>query len=354
MPFYKYIGNKILTNLQNFLLRSNLSEFHSGYRLYATNALRSVPFDLNTNDFHFDTEIIVQILFSKLTITEIPIPTFYGDEVCHVNGIRYASNVVRASIKARLVNIGIFYDPKFDVKGLEDKKYVSKLDFSSTHSAAYEAVSRGSVVVDLGCSDGYLSERLAAQKNCTVFSADLAPDQSIPGCSYQTCNLNHDLPEVPWDNLDVVILLDVIEHLNEPERFLLRLREKLSANRKVQLIVSSGNVCFIVTRMMMFLGEFNYGKRGILDMTHTRLFNGKTLERLFRYASYKIIDKRVIPAPYPLAIGMNVISRLMLRVNSWLAYILPGLFAYQVLLKVQPNPGIEWLLERAIKSDRNK
>lgn len=354
MPLYKYVGNKILTRIQNRLLHSSLSEFHSGYRLYATSALELVPFDLNTNDFHFDTEIIVQLLFSKLKILEVPIPTFYGDEVCHVNGMRYAGNVIRCSIKARLIDMGIFFDPKFDVKGPEDRKYVSKLDFASTHLAAYQAMAPGSVVLDLGCSDGHLSERLAAEKQCKVFCTDLAPDLSIPGCTYQMCNLNQNLPDVPWDHLDMVLLLDVIEHLNEPERFLCRLREKLSANRKVQVLVTSGNVCFFVTRIMMLLGEFNYGKRGILDITHTRLFNRKTLDRLFRYASYKVLEMQVIPAPYPLAIGLNGFSRLMLWVNYWLARIMPGLFAYQVLLKVQPNPGIDWLLERALESKRSE
>jgi glycosyltransferase involved in cell wall biosynthesis len=352
MPLYKYVGNKTLTRIQNFLLNTRLSEFHSGYRVYSTQALASIPFDLNTNDFHFDTEIIVQLLFSNSSIVELPIPTFYGDEVCHVNGLQYAANVVRCSIKAALIEKGIFYDPKFDLSKTQANRYVSKLDFLSTHLVAYKAVEPGSVVLDLGCSDGYLSEHLATQKNCSVFSADLDPDRVIPGCSYQKCDLNNDLPQVPWDSLDVVILLDVIEHLNEPESFLHRLREKLSANRKVKIIVSSGNVCFFVTRFMMFLGQFNYGKRGILDMTHTRLFTGKTLDRLLRYASYRILEKKVIPAPYPLAVGLNAISRFMIWMNYWFARLMPGLFAYQVMLTVQPNPSVDWLLEKALESKR--
>ncbi|PYO44942.1 MAG: glycosyltransferase family 2 protein [Gemmatimonadetes bacterium] len=59
MPLYKFVGNKILTAAQNRLLRLRLSEFHSGYRVYSVDALRRIPFSLNTNDFHFDTEIII-------------------------------------------------------------------------------------------------------------------------------------------------------------------------------------------------------------------------------------------------------------------------------------------------------
>src|SRR5438132_1208693 len=115
MPLYKWIGNQILTSFQNFMLRTKLSEFHSGYRLYATSALARIPFERNTNDFHFDTEIIIQFVLKKLRIVELPIPTFYGDEICYVNGLKYAVKVVRSTIKARLCGIHLFYDRKFDV-----------------------------------------------------------------------------------------------------------------------------------------------------------------------------------------------------------------------------------------------
>src|ERR1700722_10295131 len=92
MPLYKFVGNKILTWIENKLLRSNLSEFHSGSRIYSTQALAAIPFDRNSNDFHFDTEIIIQLLTARLTIKELPIPTYYGDEICYVNGTRYAFN----------------------------------------------------------------------------------------------------------------------------------------------------------------------------------------------------------------------------------------------------------------------
>jgi glycosyltransferase involved in cell wall biosynthesis len=353
MPFYKYVGNKILTRMQNSLLKSDLSEFHSGYRLYSVDALRRVPYELNTNDFHFDTEIIVQMLYSGGRILEIPIPTHYGDEVCHVNGMRYAWDVFRASVKARLIAMGVFHDPKFDVQQQERSAlYVSKLDFNSTHSAAFNAIPEGSIVLDVGCADGFLSERLASLKGCEVYAADLVPDRIMQGCHYQACDLNSKLPDVPWGQLDVVLLLDVIEHLNEPERFLERLRDKLSSNDKVRVIMSSGNVCFFVTRMMMLFGEFNYGKRGILDMTHTRLFNGKSLKRLCRYAAFDVLSVKSIPAPYPLAIGFNKVSRAMLAINAGLARWMSGLFAYQVFLVIKPRPSVAVLLERALGSER--
>ena len=114
MPFYKFVGNIILTTIQNFLLGTNLSEFHSGYRIYSVNSLKKIPFHFNTNDFHFDTEILIQLLTNKEKIKEISVPTFYGNEICHVNGIKYAFNVLRMTFIAKLQKtINIEFSKKF-------------------------------------------------------------------------------------------------------------------------------------------------------------------------------------------------------------------------------------------------
>ncbi len=97
MPLYKFVGNKCLSWFENRCLRTQLTEFHSGYRVYSVAALNKVRFDLNSNDFHFDTEIIIQFVIARLRIVERPIPTYYGDEICHVNGLAYAWNVIESS-----------------------------------------------------------------------------------------------------------------------------------------------------------------------------------------------------------------------------------------------------------------
>jgi glycosyltransferase involved in cell wall biosynthesis len=87
MPLYKFLGNRVLTACQNAMLGTRLSEFHSGYRLYSVAALQRIPLRLNSSDFQFDTEIIIQLTNAKLRIVELPIPTYYGDEICRVNGL---------------------------------------------------------------------------------------------------------------------------------------------------------------------------------------------------------------------------------------------------------------------------
>src|SRR5919204_3776536 len=138
MPLYKYVGNRLLTRAQNALLRTRLSEFHSGYRVYSVDALRRIPFDLNTNDFHFDSEIIIQLVLSERRIVELPIPTYYGDEICHVNGIKYAADVLKTTAKARIQELSLLYDRKFDCRpaGSATTRYAAKVGSDSPHTRA--------------------------------------------------------------------------------------------------------------------------------------------------------------------------------------------------------------------------
>jgi glycosyltransferase involved in cell wall biosynthesis len=97
MPLYKFVGNRILTACQNRLSGLNLSEYHSGYRLYSMDAMRQIPFQAFTNTWHFDTQIILAMAERNLRIVERPIPTYYGDEICHVNGLPYAFHCLATS-----------------------------------------------------------------------------------------------------------------------------------------------------------------------------------------------------------------------------------------------------------------
>ena len=104
MPLYKYFGNKILTRVQNFLTDQSFSEWHSGYRAYKISALKKLDFESLNNGFRFDTQIILGLLRFNQRIKEVPIPTFYGDEVSHVNGIMYAVEIIWDTLKFKLRN----------------------------------------------------------------------------------------------------------------------------------------------------------------------------------------------------------------------------------------------------------
>src|SRR4051812_26000797 len=99
MPMYKYVGNKILTWVENSLIGTRFTEFHSGYRAYSVHALRKIPLGRLTYNWHFDTQIVVEFVKKGFKIKEVPIPTYYGDEICHVNGIPYAMHCMWEAMK---------------------------------------------------------------------------------------------------------------------------------------------------------------------------------------------------------------------------------------------------------------
>jgi len=154
---------------------------------------------------------------------------------------------------------------------------------------------------------------------------------------------------------DCVLLLDIIEHLTQPERFLDALRAgSRSLGDRPRIIVTTGNVAFVIVRLQALLGRFNYGKRGILDLTHTRLYTFKTLRRLFEQCGFRITRVEGIPAPFPLALGDNELARAAMRVNQLLIRLAPGLFAYQVFMEATPTPTVDALLDNSISESSKR
>ncbi len=114
MPLYKFVGNIILTKAQNLLLGAKLAEYHTGYRAYAAKALSRIPFQHNNDGFAFDTDILIQLIDNKMRISEIAVPTYYGDEICRVNGIKYACEIMLATVLSRAQRLGFYNSKKFN------------------------------------------------------------------------------------------------------------------------------------------------------------------------------------------------------------------------------------------------
>jgi 2-polyprenyl-3-methyl-5-hydroxy-6-metoxy-1,4-benzoquinol methylase len=356
MPIYKFIGNRILTWYENRVLGSRLSEFHTGYRVYTTAALGRIPFELNSNAFHFDTEIIIQLLRARCRIAEVAIPTHYGGEVCRVNGIRYARDVIVASTTAMLQDYRLVYRRNFDVASESDLagRYRSKLDFPSTHSEALKEVPPGSVVMDIGCGPGILAEKMRAM-GCRVIGIDNHPGAGVSTFDeYLSADLDgENFPRAIGD-VNVVLLLDVIEHLRSPEKFCAKLRLLAQDNLGVKIVLSTGNVAFCVTRLMLFLGQFNYNASGILDRTHTRLFTFSSFRRLLGESGFTVERIKGIPAPLPLVMNPGFLRDALMRIQAILIGISRGLFAYQIFLVARPLPTVDTLLRQAERHSSEK
>jgi glycosyltransferase involved in cell wall biosynthesis len=88
MPLYKYFFNRVMTLLQNILMHQKLSEYHSGYRAFTAEAIRSVPYHKNSDDFVFDNQFLAQLCYAGYEIAEVTCPTKYDEESSSINFMR--------------------------------------------------------------------------------------------------------------------------------------------------------------------------------------------------------------------------------------------------------------------------
>ena len=335
MPFYKFVGNKILSRVENAFLDMELSEFHSGYRAYSVSALKKLPFENNTDDFHFDTQIIIQLKAAGFKIKEIPIPTYYGDEICHVNGLRYARDVVRSVVEFRLHQAGVLTRPEYMHAPVME--YAGKKSSYSSHRRIVELVRPGSRVLDVGCGDGHIAQALV-EKGCYVVGVD----SRMPSSPFCDRHLVADLQEPSWApderDFDYVVFADVLEHLTD-RSILKRCRDWLAPGGRI--IASTGNVALWFIRLQLLLGRFPYAPRGILDETHVHLFTRESFKDLVRQSGLDVVheDWTVIPIE-KLAPAVPAVEKLVAAADVFqyqVARLWPGLLAYQIVIEAQPS-----------------
>lgn len=217
----------------------------------------------------------------------------------------------------------------------DTRPYQAKFEFDSTHARVIQAIEPETRVLDIGCADGYLAVPLK-QKGCYIVGTDMYPIKKTADVDefYQS-DLNRDaLPEATRA-FDYILLLDVIEHLINPEEFVRQLRQSPNINQNTEIIATTGNVAFFPIRLNLLFGQFEYQDRGILDRTHTRLFTAKSFKKLFEEADFGIIETQGIPAPFPLLFGDTLFSKFMLALNRFLIFASKGLFSFQILYRLR-------------------
>ena len=349
MPAYKWAGNQVLTCFENKMLGSALSEFHTGFRAYKVSSLRNLPFSYNSDDFHFDTEIIVQAVATKWKIKEVSIPTFYGDETCHVNGLSYAYNCAKSVIKYNLVNLGLYYERNFDFLLFEGDNYQFKRSPFSLHQYVIHeaALTPDTVSVELGANRGILSSHVA-QKVKRHLAVDMFPPDMAGSSETVALDLNSAFSErVGRKQYDCCIALDVIEHLNDPDEFLREVFRLLKTGGR--LYVSTANVCYLLVRLSLLVGQFNYGKRGILDRTHKRLFSVRGLKKLLTQNGFKVEAVRGFAPPLMDLVSKRRMMVLLERLHAWLSRLYPTLFSYNFLVVASRLDDLSDVFERTVR-----
>ena len=110
MPKYKYLANRFLTLFQNIMMNQKLSEYHTGYRAFTANVLNTINYNINSDDFVFDNQMLAQIFYAKFEIAEITCPTKYFEEASSINfqrSMKYGFDVMGVSIGYFLQKIGL-------------------------------------------------------------------------------------------------------------------------------------------------------------------------------------------------------------------------------------------------------
>jgi glycosyltransferase involved in cell wall biosynthesis len=339
MPLYKFVGNRILTTYQNAVMGTQLSEWHSGYRAYRVRALQEIPFADNSDGFDFDTQIIIQLIEAGKRIVEIPIPTYYGDEICYVEGLSYARDVTKAVTRYRMHKIGFgsghdaFASQDYEVKEGELSSHRALLDWVATRPP--------NRILDLGCAGGHVAEELR-KRGHHVVGVDVAETEGVRERvdEFVLTDLEHGIGTAVTGPFDVIIAADVLEHVREPERVLADARALLAPGGTIVACVP--NFGHWYPRLRVASGTFAYERRGILDAGHVRFFTRRTLHRLVNDAGFDISREQPLGLPFEVlgrggkgrGGGVARVAAVIDRVAVALA---PSLFAYQFLAELRPS-----------------
>ena len=201
----------------------------------------------------------------------------------------------------------------------------------SGHAKLLALVGSGKRVLDVGCSSGYLARPLVAA-GCTVVG--LERDPGAAEAAREVCEdvLVGDVEtmELPFEpgSFDVVLCGDLLEHLRDPDAFLLRMRPLLRENGR--LVLSTPNVANWAMRLGLLAGRWRYTERGILDRTHTHLFTRSTLVETLDRAGYRVAT---LDFTVPLPVARTASTE---RVAHAVGRLRPPLFAYQFVVAAEP------------------
>src|SRR4029453_17715627 len=221
--------------------------------------------------------------------------------------MKNSKDVMLATLRNVAHRSGLLYQRKYDPVSAGNAHYELKLGYPSSHQYAIDAVPAGARVLDLASGPGGVARELV-KKGCTVTILDhFPPADPGPGIDATKQDLNDPL-KVSAEPYDCILMLDIIEHLADPERFLAALREGFGDKPK-KLVLTTGNIAFIVQRLMLLFGQFNYGKLGILDRTHTRLFTFRAIKHLLRDEGFRLKVVKGVPAPLPKVLGFGAVGR---------------------------------------------
>ena len=316
----------------DFLLRRvlgmPLSDWGSGFRLYACDVLRRIPFQLAADDRRFDTEILIQCRALGVPVRGVAVGTFEERDAS-------AAGSLAAAVAYRLHQLHLQRNGAFLVE--HDVRYTFKHSRTGSHVQILDAIRPGTRVLDLGCSQGLLARPLR-EKGVRTTGVDVGPADRVSKDleAYHRRDLEEAL-EIPEGRVfDYVVVADVIEHLKNREQLLRSARRYLKPDGR--LLISTPNIAVWFYRLSLLAGRFEYGPRGVLDETHVHLFTQSTFRREVERGGFRVLRQRETSLPFEVLFESTGRSRLVALLSEayhLLARAYPKMFAYQFLLEAE-------------------
>jgi SAM-dependent methyltransferase len=327
MELYKYAGNRLLSRFENLLLNTRLSELHSGYRVFTADALSAVPFDRNSDLWHFDTQVITQLVAAKMRLAEVRMGSYSSEEIRTLNGLTYAAHVAGSVIEYKLHELGLRSSPRYRVR----TEYDVKQSALASHARLLDMVGPYPLrILDVGCGDGTLSRELE-QRGHTVTAIDFEQPR-VELNEFILANVNEGIPVPEGRQFDLILLADVLEHVPDPADLLRSLSGYLDTGGR--FLVSLPNVVHWSVRASVALGRFEYANRGLLDRGHLRFFTRRSALRLFRDCGLMVAERATTPTPWERIVRRwadTPALRALELADDLLGRASPNLFAYQNL-----------------------
>lgn len=200
---------------------------------------------------------------------------------------------------------------------MKTKKYHLDIFTNSSHTNIVNLIQNNSKVLDIGCSTGYLGEKLIKEKNCEVIGIEsnhesvLEARQIYKKVYWNKSTLDAVVLDEPKKYFDYIIFADILEHTINPDRILVNFKSYLRDDGKI--VISLPNIANICIRLKLLFGRFDYTESGILDRTHLIFFTMKTSKIMIESA------------------GLRIIKRISIGRMIYYIRIFPNLFAYQFL-----------------------
>ncbi len=345
MPKYKFVANIFLTWIENLLSGLSMSEFHSGYRGYGTRFLTRIPLWENSDEWHFDTHILFQARQAGAQIHELPIPTRYGDEVCHVNGVSYGLNCIASALFFRLHRWGLIRLNRYDIAPRSLVESHKLDDPYSSHSIILRRLHQmkleGNKVLDLGFGCGAIPSELhraGVILDGIDHDSRAAAESGVWFRRVFSNDLNH-IDGIPLtETYDIILAADVLQFLVDPANVLSRLKKFLVKGGV--LVVALPNMVNIQTRLNILFGKFPLHHRGILEEQALHFYTLDSMRQLLVRAGWKV--EKMDVTSMPLTLVFPFLRRRRWRLPLWICrgftLLFKGLFAYQgVLFCTNPN-----------------